>query len=76
MFCKLITTRTNLYKMFIVEMKEESYEPIGAIPRTRSRLFAMYHSKIDEIDKKKSWNHFPRAVYAEYSSAQLHLEWV
>ena len=37
---------------------------------------AMYHSKIDEIDKKKSWNHFPRAVYAEYSSAQLHLEWV
>ena len=23
---------------------------------------------------KKSWNHFPRAVYAEYSAAQLHLE--
>ena len=59
-FCRSITTCANLYKMFIVEMKEESYEPIGAIPRTKSRLFAMYHSKIDEIDKKEIMESFSK----------------
>ena len=51
-FCRSISTCTNLYKLFISVMKEESYHPLGSLPTTENRLFAMFHARIDEDDKK------------------------
>ena len=51
-FCRSISTCTNLYKLFICLLKEESYHPLGSSPTTENRLFAMFHAQIDEDDKK------------------------
>ena len=39
--------------MFAVTLREKSYEPIGAPPSTKSRLFAMYHARVDPSDKQQ-----------------------
>lgn len=51
-FCRSISTCTNLYKLFICVLKEESYHPLGSPPTTENRIFAMFHARIDEDDKK------------------------
>lgn len=51
-FCRSLHTCASLYKLFAVNLREEGYEPIGSVPNVSKRLFAMYHSKIDESDKK------------------------
>ena len=52
-FCRSITTCTRLYKYFLFTLKEESYEPPSSKPDIQSRLFAMFHSRVDEEDKMK-----------------------
>ena len=52
MFCLSISTCTNLYKLFLSILKEGSYHPLGSPPTTENRLFAMFHARIDEDDKK------------------------
>ena len=52
-FCRSLHTCASLYKLFAVNLQEESYEPIGSSPDVSRRLFAMYHSKIDESDKEE-----------------------
>ncbi len=51
-FCRSISTCTNLYKLFISVLKEESYHPLGSPPTTETRLLAMFHARIDDNDKK------------------------
>ncbi len=52
-FCRSINTCASLYKMFITELEEESYEPCGTNPSIASRLFGMYHARVAEDDKKQ-----------------------
>lgn len=52
-FCHSLHTCASLYKLFAVNLQEESYEPIGSKPDVSKCLFAMYHSKIEEAEKKK-----------------------
>jgi len=51
-FCHSINMCASLYKMFLTELKEESYEPRASPPSIPSRLFAMYHSRVGN-DKKQ-----------------------
>ncbi len=52
-FCRSITTCTHLYKMFLTELQEHSYDPPSSQPDIRKRLFAMFHSRVDDDDKVK-----------------------
>ena len=52
-FCRSINTCTSLYKMFLTELREESYEPCSSTPSIACRLFAMYHARVAEVDKKQ-----------------------
>ena len=49
-FCQSLHTYASLYKLFAINLREEGYEPMGGAPHVSTRLFAMYHSKIDEYD--------------------------
>ena len=51
-FCRSISSCTTLYKYFATSLKGKSYNPIGSAPTTENRLFAMYHARIDENDKR------------------------
>lgn len=51
-FCRSLHTCASLYKLFAVNLQEEGYEPVGSAPNVLKHLFAMYHSKVDESDKK------------------------
>ena len=51
-FCKSITSCVALYKYFLTELREDSYEPPRSTPSTNTRLFAMFHARIDEEDKE------------------------
>ena len=35
-FCRSISTCTNLYKLFISVLQEDSYHPLGSLPRTEN----------------------------------------
>lgn len=50
-FCRSINRCVSLYKMFLVELKEASYEPRGSPPSIENRLFAMYHARVGDDDK-------------------------
>ena len=52
-FCRSITTCSKLYKFFLTELRELSYEPLNSQACIQTRLFAMFHSRVDECDKKK-----------------------
>ena len=60
-YCRSITTCTHLYKLFLSELQEESYEPPSSRPNIQQRLFAMFHSRVDEEDKMKSVKNAPGA---------------
>lgn len=51
-FCRSIAACIKLYKHFLTYLRSESYEPKGAAPSISNRLFAMYHARVDEEDKK------------------------
>ena len=51
-FCRSITTCSKLYKFFLTELRENSYEPPNSKPCIKTRLFAMFHSRVDDQDKK------------------------
>ena len=51
-FCRSITTCSKLYKFFLTELCENSYEPPNSKPCIKTRLFAMFHSRVDDQDKK------------------------
>ena len=38
--------------MFLTELREESYEPCASPPSITARLFAMYHARVGDEDKK------------------------
>ena len=48
-FCRSIAACVKLYKHFLTC---DSYNPHGASPSVPNRLFAMYHARVDEEDKK------------------------
>ena len=52
-FCRSLHTCASLYKLFAINLREESYDPIGSEPDISKRMFAMYHSKIDVYDKEQ-----------------------
>ena len=52
-FCRSIAACVKLYKHFLTSLRSDSYEPKGASPSIPSRLFAMYHARVDEDDKKE-----------------------
>ena len=52
-FCRSINVCASLYKMFLTEMRENSYEPCGSPPSIKTRLFAMFHSRVGDDDKMK-----------------------
>ena len=52
-FCRSINTCASLYKMFITDLQEESYEPCGSHPSIGNRWFAMYHARIADNEKKQ-----------------------
>ena len=52
-FCRSIHTCAALYKLFLTEMKEDSYEPRASPPSVSTRLFAMYHSRVGEDEKQQ-----------------------
>ena len=52
-FCRSITMCTQLYKLFLSELQEHSYDPPSSTPDIQRRLFAMFHAKIDDKDKAK-----------------------
>ena len=52
MFCRSISACTKLYKYFLTCLRNDSYEPRGASQSICNRLFAMYHARVDEDDKK------------------------
>ena len=43
---------THLYKMFLYELQEKSYDPPMSTPDIQKRLFAMFHSHVDDDDHK------------------------
>lgn len=51
-FCRSIAACTKLYKHFLTCLRSDSYDPKGASPSIPNRLFAMYHARVDEEDKK------------------------
>ena len=51
-FCKSITSCVALYKYFLTELREDSYEPPRSTPSTNTRLFAMFHARVDGEDKE------------------------
>ena len=51
-FCRSIAACVKLYKHFITSLRSDSYEPKGVSPSIHNRLFAMYHARVDEDDKK------------------------
>ena len=52
-FCRSINRCASLYKMFLTEMKEESYEPHTSEPSITARLFAMYHARVGDDEKER-----------------------
>lgn len=52
-FCRSITTCTHLYKLFLSRLQCLSYDPPCSKPDIQKRLFAMFHSRVDDEDKKK-----------------------
>ncbi len=52
-FCRSIYTCATLYKMFITELQEDSYEfeLNTSKPSIKARLFAMYHARVGDDDK-------------------------
>ena len=50
-FCRSILTCSNLYKYFLAELREQSYLSTATEPDISHRLFAMFHSRVDEEDK-------------------------
>ena len=52
-FCRSIMTCTHLYKMFSTELQENSHDPPSSMHSIQNRLFAMFHSRVDDDDKTK-----------------------
>lgn len=52
-FCRSIGTCAALYKFFVTKMKQENYESVGSSLAIETRLFGVYHSRVDEGDKQK-----------------------
>lgn len=52
-FCRSITTCSSLYKFFLTELREQSYMSPSSKPDISQRLFAMFHSRIDDEDKTR-----------------------
>ena len=52
-FCRSIKTCASLFKLFLSHLREKSYEPVGSELSVANRLFAMYHTRIDDSDKQK-----------------------
>ena len=50
-FCRTIHTCSSLFKIFLYELREEAYHPLGSKKSIPTRLFAMYHAKVDSDDK-------------------------
>ena len=48
LFCRSLHTSASLYKLFAINLREESYDPVGSERDISKTMFAMYHSKIDE----------------------------
>ena len=44
-------TELLVYYVYIVCLREKSYEPVGSDLSVANRLFAMYHARIDDSDK-------------------------
>ena len=57
-FCRSIAACVKLYKHFLTSLRSESYEPVGAPPSILNRVFAMYHARVDNEDKKAILNAF------------------
>ena len=51
-FCRTIHTCSSLFKIFLYELHEEAYHPLGSEKSILKRLFAMYHAKVDSDDDK------------------------
>jgi ATP-dependent DNA helicase RecQ len=52
-FCRSIKTCASLFKLFLSHLREKSYEPVGSELSVANRLFAMYHARIDDSDKRE-----------------------
>ena len=52
-FCRSIASCVKLYKNFLTQLREESYEPQDAPQSIKYRLFAMFHARVDEQDKEQ-----------------------
>lgn len=50
--CQSITACVKLYKHFLTDLRGDSYEPKGASPSISNHLFAMYHARVDDKDKR------------------------
>ena len=50
-FCRSLSTCSALYKLFLVRLDRDSCEPVESLSCISNRLFAMFHSKVDEEDK-------------------------
>ena len=50
-YCRSIGTCTRLYKFFLTSLQHLSAEPPFSPPGSVSRLFAMFHSRVDDNDK-------------------------
>ena len=50
-YCRSIGSCTKLYKFFLTSMQHLSYEPPFSPPGIMNRLFAMFHSRVDDDDK-------------------------
>ena len=52
-FCRSIHSCSSLFKLFLYELQDRAYHPYGSIPSLETRMFAMYHAKVDNSDKSQ-----------------------
>ena len=53
MYTVVFITSSKLYKFFLTELCEQSYEQLISQACMQTQLFATFHLKVDESDKKK-----------------------
>ena len=57
-FCRSIASCVKLYKYLLTQLREDSYEPKGTAQSIKCRLFAMFHSRLDDEVKEKVLHSF------------------
>ena len=57
-FCRTIHTCSSLFKLFLYELRDKAYYPHGSVPSVQTRIFAMYHAKVDTSDKTQILHSF------------------